>query len=108
MAAGAAARRDPRVRCCSRRGLGRGLGLCAPFLRALAAGQPGGIAADDVLWNFEAAVRENVTINGQPWGDTSASSEPCDGCGDNNIHGADEVELRLGFVCIRSCCPRCF
>lgn len=50
MAAGAAARRDPRVRCCSRRGLERVLGLCAPFLRALAAGQPGGIAADDVLW----------------------------------------------------------
>ncbi|XP_040408527.1 kinetochore-associated protein NSL1 homolog [Cygnus olor] len=77
MAAGAAARRDLRVRCCSRRGLERVLGLCAPFLRALAPGQPGGIAADDVLWNFEAAVRENVTVNGQPWGDTSASSEPC-------------------------------
>nr|XP_027309505.2 kinetochore-associated protein NSL1 homolog [Anas platyrhynchos] len=83
MAAGAAAGRDLRVRCCSRRGLERLLGLCEPFLRALAAGQPGGPAEDDVLWplnllqNFEAAVRENVTINGQPWGDASASSEPC-------------------------------
>lgn len=50
MAAGAAAGRDARVRCCSRRGLERLLGLCAPFLRALAAGQPGGPAEDDVLW----------------------------------------------------------
>lgn len=50
MAAGAAAGRDPRVRCCSRRGLERLLGLCEPFLRALAAGQPGGPAEDDVLW----------------------------------------------------------
>lgn len=50
MAAGAAAGRDSRVRCCSRRGLERLLGLCEPFLRALAAGQPGGPAEDDVLW----------------------------------------------------------
>ncbi|NXE25757.1 NSL1 protein, partial [Ardeotis kori] len=65
-----------RVRCCSRRGLSEVLALCAPFLRALAEGQPGGpAAAGDVLWNFETAVRENVTINGQPWEETSEDSE---------------------------------
>ncbi|XP_059697053.1 kinetochore-associated protein NSL1 homolog [Haemorhous mexicanus] len=70
-----AARRDPRVRCCSRRGLGAVLELCAPFVRALAQGQPGGAAAEaDVLWNFETAVRENVTINGQPWEEASDDS----------------------------------
>lgn len=29
-----------------------------------------------LLQNFEAAVRENVTINGQLWAETSADSEP--------------------------------
>ncbi|XP_031451402.1 kinetochore-associated protein NSL1 homolog isoform X2 [Phasianus colchicus] len=77
MAAGPPERRDARVRCCSRRGLDEVVGLCAPFLRDLARGQPGGAAAeDDAIWNFEAAVRENVTINGQPWAETSADSEP--------------------------------
>ncbi|NXF70016.1 NSL1 protein, partial [Ciccaba nigrolineata] len=74
--AAAALRRDPRVRCCSRRGLGEVVGLCAPFVQALARGQPGGpAAAEDALWNFETAVRENVTINGQPWEETSDDSE---------------------------------
>ncbi|NWU45050.1 NSL1 protein, partial [Hylia prasina] len=69
------ARRDPRVRCCSRRALGAVLELCAPFVRALAQGQPGGAAAEtDALWNFETAVRENVTINGQPWEEASDDS----------------------------------
>ncbi|NXC12658.1 NSL1 protein, partial [Corythaeola cristata] len=68
--------RDPRVQCCSRRGLGEVMALCAPFVRALAEGQPGGpAAAGDALWNFETAVRENVTINGQPWEETSGDSE---------------------------------
>ncbi|NXQ81257.1 NSL1 protein, partial [Nyctibius grandis] len=72
----AGARQDPRVRCCSRRGLGEVMALCAPFVRALAQGQPGGPAtAGDALWNFETAVRENVTINGQPWEETSDNSE---------------------------------
>ncbi|NXV89622.1 NSL1 protein, partial [Calonectris borealis] len=72
----AAAQRDPRVRCCSRRGLGEVMALCAPFVRALTQGQPGGpAAAGDALWNFETAVRENVTINGQPWEETSDDSE---------------------------------
>ncbi|KAK2535624.1 Nsl1 [Columba guinea] len=75
-AAAAAARRDPRVRCCSRRGLSEVLALCAPFVRALAQGQPGGpAAAGEALWNFETAVRENVTIDGQPWEETSEDSE---------------------------------
>ncbi|XP_062345274.1 kinetochore-associated protein NSL1 homolog [Cinclus cinclus] len=64
--------RDPRVRCCSRRGLGAVLELCAPLVRALAQGQPGGAAAEaDALWNLETAVRENVTINGQAWEEAS-------------------------------------
>ncbi|KAM6138555.1 kinetochore-associated protein NSL1 homolog [Phoenicopterus ruber ruber] len=72
----AAARRDPRVRCCSRRGLGEVIALCAPFVRALAQGQPGGpAAAGDALWNFETAVQENVTINGQPWEEASEDAE---------------------------------
>lgn len=69
----------------------------------------------NLLQNFEAAVRENVTINGQPWGDASASSEPCGTWGCSlvsrgfrylfvlsaswlSVRGAGEVELRLGFV----------
>ncbi|NXH74811.1 NSL1 protein, partial [Hydrobates tethys] len=76
------ARRDPRVRCCSRRGLGEVMALCAPFVRALSQGQPGGpAAAGDALWNFETAVRENVTINGQPWEETSDDSELQSGSG---------------------------
>ncbi|NXJ60361.1 NSL1 protein, partial [Rostratula benghalensis] len=72
----AAGRRDPRVRCCSRRGLGEVMALCAPFVRALAQEQPGRPAAEgDALWDFETAVRENVTINGQAWEETSDDSE---------------------------------
>ncbi|XP_032845075.2 kinetochore-associated protein NSL1 homolog [Tyto alba] len=75
-AAAASARRDPRVRCCSGRGLSEVMALCAPFVRALAQGQPGGSpAAEDVLWIFETAVRENVTINGQPWEETLGDSQ---------------------------------
>ncbi|XP_074945039.1 kinetochore-associated protein NSL1 homolog isoform X1 [Phalacrocorax aristotelis] len=76
-AAAGGAQRDPRVRCCSRRGLGEVMALCAPFVRALAQGQLGGAAAaaGDALWNFETAVRENVTINGQPWEENSDLSE---------------------------------
>ncbi|XP_075563095.1 kinetochore-associated protein NSL1 homolog [Pelecanus crispus] len=68
----AAGQRDPRVRCCSRRSLGEVMAICAPFVRALAQGQPGGPAAAGD--NFETAVRENVTINGQPWEVTSDDS----------------------------------
>ncbi|NXJ52039.1 NSL1 protein, partial [Spizaetus tyrannus] len=56
--------------------LGEVMALCAPFVRALAQGQPGGpAAAGDALWNFETAVQENVTVNGQPWEETSDDSE---------------------------------
>ncbi|NWV68027.1 NSL1 protein, partial [Malurus elegans] len=73
---GGAGSAGPRVRCCSRRGVGAVLELCAPFVRALAQGQPGGAAAEaDALWNFETAVRENVTINGQPWEEASDDSQ---------------------------------
>ncbi|XP_068792617.1 kinetochore-associated protein NSL1 homolog [Struthio camelus] len=78
-ATAAAARRDPRVRCCSRRAVGEAVALCAPFVRALAQGLPGGAAGPaapgDALWNFETAVQENITINGQPWEETSDDSE---------------------------------
>ncbi|NXG65215.1 NSL1 protein, partial [Hemiprocne comata] len=73
--AATADQRDPRVQCCSRRSLSEVIGLCAPFVRALAEGQPGGAAAGDALWNFETAVRENVTIDGQPWEEISGDSE---------------------------------
>ncbi|KAM9382716.1 kinetochore-associated protein NSL1 homolog, partial [Phaethornis superciliosus] len=67
---------DPRVRCCSRHGLGEVMALCAPFVRGLAEGQPGAAdAAGDAFWSFETAVRENVTVNGEPWEETWADSE---------------------------------
>ncbi|KAM6280794.1 kinetochore-associated protein NSL1 homolog [Porphyrio hochstetteri] len=72
----AAAHRDPRVRCCSRRGLSEVMAFCAPFVQALVQGQPGGpAAASDALWKFETAMRENVTINGRPWEEASDDSE---------------------------------
>ncbi|XP_067150663.1 kinetochore-associated protein NSL1 homolog [Apteryx mantelli] len=74
----AAARRDPRVRCCSRRAVGEVVALCAPFVRALAQGLPGAAGPappGDALWNFETAVQENISINGQPWQETSDDSE---------------------------------
>ncbi|NXX75773.1 NSL1 protein, partial [Urocolius indicus] len=64
------ARRDPRVRCCSRRSVCEVLALCAPFVRALAQGHPGAdaaAAAGDALGNLEAVMGENVTVNGQLW-----------------------------------------
>ncbi|NXP05399.1 NSL1 protein, partial [Thinocorus orbignyianus] len=60
--------RDPRVRCRSWSGLAEVMALCTPFLRGLTQGQPGGPGAEGVpLWDFETAVRENITINGQAW-----------------------------------------
>ncbi|NXK96608.1 NSL1 protein, partial [Formicarius rufipectus] len=70
-------RRDPRVRCCSRHELGAVMELCAPFVRAALRGQPGGAAAEvDALWNFEMALRKNVTINGQRWEEVSDDLKP--------------------------------
>ncbi|NXK83217.1 NSL1 protein, partial [Amazona guildingii] len=69
--------RDARVRCCLRRGVAEAMELCAPFLQALEQGQPGGPAtAGDALWNFKAAVQENVTINGEPWEEANSDSTP--------------------------------
>ncbi|NWI89644.1 NSL1 protein, partial [Pitta sordida] len=74
------ARRDPRVRCSSRHGLGAVMELFAPFVRAVAQGQPGAAVAEgDLLWNFETALRENVTIHGQPWDETEDDSKPQSG-----------------------------
>ncbi|NXC28923.1 NSL1 protein, partial [Campylorhamphus procurvoides] len=75
--AGAAARRDPRVRCCSRQELGALVELCAPFVRAALRGEPGRAAAEaDALWKFETALRKNVTIKGQRWEEVSDDLEP--------------------------------
>ncbi|NXU50395.1 NSL1 protein, partial [Turnix velox] len=74
--AAAAGQRDPRVRCCSRRGVDDLMALCTPFVRALAQGHPDAAAAlEDALWTFERAVQANVTINGQPWEEASEDSE---------------------------------
>ncbi|XP_031451412.1 kinetochore-associated protein NSL1 homolog isoform X3 [Phasianus colchicus] len=69
----------PRARPRPREGRGGGAAGCAsgPAFsvrrrREMAAGPPERRDAR----NFEAAVRENVTINGQPWAETSADSEP--------------------------------
>ncbi|KFR06175.1 Kinetochore-associated protein NSL1, partial [Nipponia nippon] len=87
-------------------GLGEVMALCAPFVRALAQGQPGGpAAAGDALWNFETAVRENVTINGQPWEETSDDSELQSG---SNIKILEDQfdELIVGTTTKRKQWPR--
>ncbi|NWS45634.1 NSL1 protein, partial [Probosciger aterrimus] len=73
----ASAGRDARVRCCLRRGVAEAMELCAPFLLALEQGQPGPCSPGptDALWNFKAAVQENITINGQPWDETKDDSK---------------------------------
>lgn len=64
----AAARRDPRVRCCSRRGLSEVLALCAPFVRALAQGQPGGpAAAGEALWVRRSGAGGSVWLCALRW-----------------------------------------
>ncbi|KAJ7422993.1 Kinetochore-associated protein NSL1 like protein [Pitangus sulphuratus] len=79
-AGGAAAQRDPRVRCCSRPRLRDVMELCAPLVRAVMEGQPGGDATEgEAVWNFETALRENVTINGQPWEEATDEPSPPSG-----------------------------
>uniref|UniRef100_A0A8D0HM54 NSL1 component of MIS12 kinetochore complex n=1 Tax=Sphenodon punctatus TaxID=8508 RepID=A0A8D0HM54_SPHPU len=76
--AGSPARPDTRVRCGSRHWVGEVLGLCTPYVRALTAGQPpGGARSPDRALgeNFETAVQENITINGQPWQESSDEAE---------------------------------
>ncbi|XP_027579519.2 kinetochore-associated protein NSL1 homolog [Pipra filicauda] len=81
-----AARRDRRVRCCSQRRLRDVMELCAPFVRTVLEGQPGGAAAEgDALWNFETALRENVTINGQPWEEATDDPSPPSGSNMENL-----------------------
>ncbi|XP_027537661.1 kinetochore-associated protein NSL1 homolog [Neopelma chrysocephalum] len=76
----AVAQRDRRVRCCSRRRLRDVMELCAPLVRAVLEGQPGGAAAEgDALWDFETALRENVTINGQLWEEATDDPSPPSG-----------------------------
>ncbi|XP_066467822.1 kinetochore-associated protein NSL1 homolog [Tiliqua scincoides] len=70
------ARRETRVRCRSRRRARELLGHCGPYVRRLGAGQPLQPeslerALGEALWNFETAVQENITINGQPWQESS-------------------------------------
>ncbi|XP_042301117.1 kinetochore-associated protein NSL1 homolog [Sceloporus undulatus] len=68
--------RDPRVQCRSRGWASQLLGDYRPFLEKLGAGQPlenQGLeqALAEALWNFETAVQENITVNGQPWQESS-------------------------------------
>ncbi|XP_061481242.1 kinetochore-associated protein NSL1 homolog [Rhineura floridana] len=67
---------DPRVRCSSRRWTAELLGHCTPFVRKLGDGQSVEAesleqALGEALWNFETAVKENITVNGQPWQESS-------------------------------------
>ncbi|KAM8809843.1 kinetochore-associated protein NSL1 homolog [Eudromia elegans] len=66
--------RDARVRCRSRRAVAELAARCAPFVRALARGLPA--APADALWTFEAALRENISIGGQPCEEAAGADEP--------------------------------
>ncbi|XP_067421095.1 kinetochore-associated protein NSL1 homolog [Emydura macquarii macquarii] len=104
--------REPRVRCRSKRWVGEVLELCGPYLRALADGQPGALGAEsreqalgDALWNFETAVQENITINGQPWQETSDEAELQNGS-DIKILEDQFDELIVETATKRKQCPR--
>ncbi|XP_074846101.1 kinetochore-associated protein NSL1 homolog [Carettochelys insculpta] len=104
--------RESRVRCRSKRWVGEVLGLCAPYVRALADGQLGRLGAEsreralaDALWNFETAVQENITINGQPWQETSDEVELQNGS-DIKILEDQFDELIVGTATKRKQCPR--
>ncbi|XP_063159381.1 kinetochore-associated protein NSL1 homolog [Candoia aspera] len=69
-------RQEPRVQCLSRRWAAELLGHCGPFVRRLGTGQAVETenleqAVGEALWNFETAVQENVTVNGQLWQESS-------------------------------------
>ncbi|KAK9412036.1 kinetochore-associated protein NSL1 like [Crotalus adamanteus] len=69
-------RQEPRVQCLSRRWTAELLDHCRPFVRRLGAGQAVETenleqAVGEALWNFETAVQENITVNGQPWQESS-------------------------------------
>ncbi|XP_013920613.1 PREDICTED: kinetochore-associated protein NSL1 homolog [Thamnophis sirtalis] len=69
-------RQELRVQCLSRRWTAELLDHCRPFVRRLGAGQAVETenleqAVGESLWNFETAVHENITVNGQPWQESS-------------------------------------
>ncbi|KAJ6666900.1 hypothetical protein lerEdw1_018902 [Lerista edwardsae] len=110
--AGAAAvspsRREPRVRCRSRRWTRELLGHCGPYVRRLGAGQPLPPqslerALGEALWNFETAVQENITINGQPWQESSNDLQS-----DTDIKLLEDQldELIVEVASKRNLCPR--
>nr|XP_056708432.1 kinetochore-associated protein NSL1 homolog [Euleptes europaea] len=73
---GASAGRDPRVRCRSRHRTAELVGYCKSYARALGDEQPVEAEAlkwalSEAVWNFETAVQENITVNGQPWQESS-------------------------------------
>ncbi|KYO43627.1 kinetochore-associated NSL1-like protein [Alligator mississippiensis] len=97
---------DPRVRCYSKRWVREVLARCGPCVRALLPGagaeesQPG-----DALWNFETAVQENITINGEPWQETSDEDELQSGS-DIKILEDQFDELIVETASKRKQCPR--
>uniref|UniRef100_A0A8C8SE10 NSL1 component of MIS12 kinetochore complex n=1 Tax=Pelusios castaneus TaxID=367368 RepID=A0A8C8SE10_9SAUR len=100
--------REPRVRCSSKRWVREALGLCAPYVRALADGleaESRERALGDALWNFETAVQENITINGQPWQETSDETELQNGS-DVKILEDQFDELIVETATKRKQCPR--
>ncbi|XP_053166097.1 kinetochore-associated protein NSL1 homolog [Hemicordylus capensis] len=102
------ARRDPRVRCRSRRWTSELLGHCGPYVRKLGAGQPleaEGLerALGEALWNFETAVQENITINGQPW---QESSDELQNDTDLKLLEDQLDELIVEVASKRNQCPR--
>ncbi|XP_060610291.2 kinetochore-associated protein NSL1 homolog [Anolis sagrei] len=67
---------DPRVPCRSRDWTSELLGEYAPLVERLGAEQAVEAEAlkqalDEALWNFETAVQKNITVNGQPWQESS-------------------------------------
>ncbi|XP_048345558.1 kinetochore-associated protein NSL1 homolog [Sphaerodactylus townsendi] len=69
---GPAPGRDPHVRCRSCRSVAELLGCCKSHVRALGDEQPVETetlqwALGEAVWNFETAVQDNITVNGQPW-----------------------------------------
>ncbi|XP_051854376.1 kinetochore-associated protein NSL1 homolog [Antechinus flavipes] len=72
---------DFRVRCVSQKAVAEVLKLCGRFIRELSEVLPEEtreLALKDALWNFETAVQENVSFNGEAWQETSDKELPVD------------------------------
>ncbi|XP_074165219.1 kinetochore-associated protein NSL1 homolog [Sminthopsis crassicaudata] len=72
---------DFRVRCASQKAVAEVLKLCGRFIRELGDVLPEEtreLALKDALWNFESAVQENVSFNGEAWQETSDKEFPVD------------------------------